>query len=215
MVPRSFLLISLARVPAVVLAFTACLLAACSDEPAQSAPCMVMSRTFCISTAVSDYDVTVEEKAKNIDRSIYLVKGRQKQQSGRQFVAVIRDIHDPDITSSQDRVRLCQTLGLDVQNCVHSPLKTVLRKYEVLYEGDRESITHGIKIDLISAVGVSPDIADSLAYPCTWSPNKVRICGPHMGTCIQSHYSDGCDFRNGWWTMWLKWKWRVLGHWGI
>jgi len=186
------------------------LLAACFETPAAPSPCVITARMFCVGIIAKSFQVSVEERKKSIDGSIYVVNGIGRGNEKNRFVAIVRHSEMLDLDSRADRMRLCQLIGIDAKDCIHSPLRTIKYQYKVLYEGHREPILQGIRVDLISAAGVTPDLAMSLAFPCAGTDSGGKVCGPHLGTCIRRRGSIGCDFVSDFGASLWKWRWRYL-----
>jgi hypothetical protein len=181
------------------------LLAACSEQQVEPSKCLLVGREFCVGAAARSYDVTIDEKVRSIDGSIYVVRGIRTIRPASRFVAIVRQLDAPDLGLKTDRMKLCKRLGIDATDCENKPLKVVRHHYDVLLDYGAV-IHHGVRIDLIFGTDDSKDIAEALAFPCAGTGGSEKICGPNLGTCIVERHSDICDFRRNLWTDFLKWR---------
>jgi hypothetical protein len=193
-----------------VLAFA---LAGCAERgPAHASKCVMYEAGFCVGEVAAPFDVTAEMAVPGIDGAFYLVKGVARDDPDKRFVAVVRPLHVPDISSTSDRRLLCKVLRLNTAECGSGPVRTSKQFYDIVFSLDGRPFKHGIRIDLLSASGVPQDFVASLVHPCAVLTDGTRVCGPTLGTCVQYWKTDRCDFRNDAWSdlrqMWDRLAWR-------
>lgn len=180
-------------------------LAGCAaNGSAQSSQCVKFEAGFCIGIVAAAFDVRIERATESIDGSTFVVKGRNPD-ANAWFVALVRQLDAPAIQLARDRKRLCEMSQTNAMDCGTQPIKAAKHWYYVLHSKDGQPYQHGIRVDLLSSNGVSSGFVRSLAYPCAVLTDGGKVCGPHLGTCIQWGSSDRCDFRDNAWAEVRKW----------
>ena len=189
---------------------TATMLPFSAEAIQASDSCVVTTKQFCVGEVAKHYQIALVEQphaGRLVEGFTYAVKGVDRQNSKVHFVALVRNADAPGLNNTNDRLVLCQMLGIEPSDCA-SPVRMATQTYQVLYEGHPYPVNRGVRIDLLSTTGVSKTVADSLAFPCATLEDGSKRCGPNLGTCIRRRNSVGCDFRENFWNSVWKWRWR-------
>jgi hypothetical protein len=156
------------------------------------AVCRITFAHFCINRIADGFLISVSQKAMDIHGYIYFVEGIGREDKSKRFLLIVRNLdsgRDMKLTPE-----FCNVFGLTEETCTKGVLRVKVMQYEErLAEEPSFKSEQGIRVDLINAENIDPDILTKLVYPCVHTRSDKTTCSASLPVCRRSTKWLNCD----------------------